>query len=161
MSVSSLSILITILLNSISDSLLASLSFIFVTGDISIPFYYGFFLCLTISDVSFCLFLWVQMICFASCLVGVQDSVVQSLWSPCLDVLGLSFLPSVWTLLLYLVFTCWWLPFWWILPSSGFTGIHNSHLVLYAIIQVFLNKVVLQNNKTYASKKNPLPHQQS
>ena len=82
------------------------------------------------------------------------DSMVQSLWSPFLDTLGLPFLPFVWALL-YLEFTCWWLLCWWILPSSGFTDIHNSHLVLYAVVQVLVNKAVLSDNQTYASKKNP------
>ena len=50
---------------------------------------------------------------------------------------------------------------WWVLPSSGLTGSQNSHFVLYAVAQVLVNKAVLPDNQTYASKMNLLPHQQS
>ena len=69
---SSLSILITILLSSLSDSLLAAISFSSFTGESSIPFYCRLFLCLSILDDSFCLFLWFWMLWFASCLHRVN-----------------------------------------------------------------------------------------
>ena len=47
-------------------------------------------------------------------------------------------------------FSCWWVP-----PSSGLTGSHNSCLILYAVVQVLLNETVLPDNQTCTSKKNP------
>ena len=113
------------------------------------------FLCLECSALPAVFMGWTSV-------VGILwDSVVWSLWSPCLDGLGLPFPPFVWALLLYFGFTCWWLLCWWVLPSIGLTGSQNSHLVLYAVVQVLVYKVVLPDSQSYASKKSPLPHQQS
>ena len=35
-------------------------------------------------------------------------------------------------------------------PLHWLTGIHNSHLVLYALAQLLVNKAVLPDNQTYA-----------
>ena len=65
-------------------------------------------------------------------MVGILwDSVVWSLRSTCLDVLGLPFLPFVLSLLLYLGFTCCWFLCWWVLSSSVFTRVHSAHFILY------------------------------
>ena len=83
------------------------------------------------------------------------DSVVWFLQSPCLNALRLPFLLFVWALLLYLGFTCWWLFCWLVLPSSRFTGIHNSLFILYAVVQVLVNKELLPDHHTYTSQKDP------
>ena len=69
---SSLSILITILFNSVSYSLLASISFSSFSRMSSIPFDSEFFLWLPILGNSFCLFLWFSMLCFSICLYKVS-----------------------------------------------------------------------------------------
>ena len=69
---SSLCIFITIVLNSICDSLLSSTSFSCFTGESFIPLNCGFFLWLYILGDSFCLFLWFLMFCFSSCLRRVN-----------------------------------------------------------------------------------------
>ena len=157
----SLGILVTILLNSMSHSLLAFISFSSFTEDSYIPFDYRFFLCFFILD-SFCLFLWfwscaliVVFMRWTSLVEVLWDSVVWFLWFPCLDALRLPFILFVCALLLYLCFTYWLLLYWWVLPSSGLTESHNFHFFLYAIVQVLVNKAVLPDNQTYTSKKNP------
>ena len=60
----SLGILITITLNSISDKLLASISFSSFSGDSSFLFNWGLFLCLHIFSDSFCLFLHSKLTSF-------------------------------------------------------------------------------------------------
>ena len=40
-------------------------------------------------------------------------------------------------------------------PLQGVSSSHNSHLVLYAVVQLLVNKAALPENQTYASKKNP------
>ena len=67
-----LGILITIILSSISDSLVTSISFNSFSGDSSIPFDCRFFFCLTILGDSFCLFLHILMLGFAGCLCRVN-----------------------------------------------------------------------------------------
>ena len=113
------------------------------------------FVCFCASWYSALLAVFVQW----TSMVGVLwDSVVWSLWSPCLDALSLLFLLFVWALLLYLGFTCWCLLCLWVLPSIRLTNIQRSYVVLYAVVQVLVNKAVLPDNlcqQTYASKKNP------
>ena len=142
--VSSLSILITILLNSVSDHLLASISFSSFTGESSIPFDCRFFLFVPLLGDSFCLFVLFLVLSFASCLcrvnfcgrnsVGLNGVVSLFSMSGCSRVSPFSIcVGSVCVGFPMLGFTCWWLLCWWVLPSSRFTGIHNSHLVLYVI----------------------------
>ena len=50
-----------------SDRVLASISFGTLSGDSSFPFDCWLFLCLPILGDSSCLFLQIQMLCFASC----------------------------------------------------------------------------------------------
>ena len=154
-------------LNSVSDILLASMSLISFSGYSSIHVGWRLFICLPNLVGSYCLFLWFLISVLPAVFVGwtsvvgvLWASVVRLLWYPCFNSLGLPFLPFVWALLLYLCFACWWLLLWCVVPSSWLTGSHNSCLVLNAVVQVLFNKVILPDNQTYASKKNPLPHQQ-
>ena len=135
LSVGSFGILITILLNSISNHWLASISFSSFSES-SIPFDWKFFFCLLISGDTFCLFPWFPILCFASFLCWVKfygrNSVglsgVVSLIS--LDGCSRAALSSICE---YLGFTCGWPLCWWVLSFSGFTGVPNFHLILSVI----------------------------
>ena len=119
----------TIVLNSMSQRLLASISLSFFSGDSSFHLEWELFHCLPILCDSFSLFLHISLLCFDSLLCGWltvvssvgMESVVQSLWSPYLDALGMLFNQFMLVLLLYLWFAYRWLICWWVLPSGWMT----------------------------------------
>ena len=82
-------------------------------------------------------------------------------WYNFLDILvwntSVALLLFVWALLLNMGFMCWLLICRWFLPYSQFTDSRISHLVLYAVVQVLVNKAVSPDNETYTSKKNAYP----
>ena len=107
-------------------------------------------------------FLWFQMLCFGvfigwTSVVGVLcDTVVQSLWFPCLDALGLPFLLFVLALVLYLGFTCW-----WVLLPEGLLEATTPTLSCMLLFRCWFTKQCYQTSKPTPAKRTPLPHKQS
>ena len=116
---------------------------------------------LHLSDFSG-LFLHFRMFCFASCLCGVNFCIRVSLWfsgavtlislSGCCRVALSSVCVGSLIVLVHYMLVASLLE---VLPSTGLIGSGNSHLVMYAVVQVIFNKAVLPNNQTYTSKKDP------
>ena len=147
-----LSILITILLNSISDSLLASVSFSSLSGESSISFYCTFFFCLPILGDSFCLFLWFPMLCFASFFIG---------WTSVIGVLLDSDL-LVWMFWGYFFFhLCGFSCCTWALPVGGsFVGGFSLPACLLVLTMVILSGMLLYRCwliKCYYQITKPMP----
>ena len=148
-----------------SDSLLASISFSHFTGDSSIPFDWRLFLCLPILGFHIFCFdisgysILPACICgvafFSKSSVGLLGTVSLISLSGCSRVVISSVCvssPVVFGLYLFVA------SFWWVLLSIGITGSQNSYLLLYALVQMLVNKALLPDHQTYVSKKTHPSH---
>ena len=149
-----MSILITTTLNSMSEKLLASISFISFSGDssfylwvVSLSPHFSCLFCFYVLDWSafnLCLMEW-------PCVLGLLwDPVMQTPCSLDLDDLGMSFVWVIWTLLLFWGPACYWTIHWWELPSSWLRGsTHTFCMLLYRCWQI---KAKQQQNKLPTSQ---------